>query len=1673
MADKKNDGRTELFKRLTQLFRGGPSIKRKVRAFRTPVASSAAEVFKKSYSQVYSNALNAYGQYDRMSRYADFCFAPDALVYTTRGVYTIKQLADDASFARCNVYAYDLFSKKVVIAEAHSPRVAKDGIEQDIVRVTFDDGGHIDTTPDHQFLLKDGTYKQAIELTAGTSLQPFYNRDIGGDGYRWIYTNDRERSKGGWISEHLMVMEHFLGRQIAKGEVVHHKDFNRKNNMIENLQLMTEDEHKRYHAQLNNRNKFGKQGFKGIRKKPFNPTSRTDITFERILKVAIENDFSKLKTRQTLKADNNVVNRRLREHGFKNWTDFASKKDKINDFISHQAIVSETRSPTIEEILAVASSCKTLYDVCAALQCTTGAVSRRLMSNGYGTWTNLKQTLTGNVYSQHKRGPKPDSSLTYQMVCDAYEKGMSYQELAQKLNVSHGKVRTRIQNEGYKSYSEWTNVFQNHKVVSVERLTQKSVVYNITVEGFHNLAMGSLNPSSSSDVREYSMVFVKQSEAEYTPEIASALDVYSEEASAADDQNNVLHVYSNNPKIQSILNELYHDVLNVEFNITPWTRNLVKFGDLFLFIDVHPEQGVLNVMSMPVNEVEREEGWDPNDPFAVRFRWTTQGNKILESWQVAHFRLMGNDAFLPYGSSVLESARRIWRQLILIEDAMLVYRVVRSPERRVFYIDVGTVAAEDIPNYMEAAQTKLKRSPVIDKSSGRVDLRYNPLCHFPNDFIYLCDGTRKQIIDVVENWNEFDGASVWSLDKDCNVVPTKLIWAGKTMDDATFIEVELDDGQVIKTTPEHRWLLRDGTEIQAKDLSPGASLMPFYQRKAESLTRRFSPKVESNYYIDVYHPGNDSWKSGHQITACSVFGKHEWPYIVHHKNHVKHDNRPENLEWLTQTEHAKVHRDIIIAYNQSPEGRKKSSETFKTTWQKDGYRNIIKGLWTIEDIRKKRVDALTFKIDSNFIHHTLRALDALGTTAREYEIRQWLNDDLTFNAYLRDLNPSFKNGFTETVSKAGFLKFLRANNIKNVRAAKDLYVSIKAPWDAIISFCEEMHPETLNAISRFFGISKYDLNRLIEQHGLTNDGFKKKYIPETLTSLKNINCAGCGIIFSVSRISSQRYHDRDCYFNHMGRRSLNVASLGKNHSVVSVRVIEHGGPAYGLTVENSTHTLAIGGVKLHNKFGEFDELTTVQPVDIIGTGVFMKNSVDEDYFIPVRGSESGTKIDTLAGGQHVSDIADVEYIQKKLFAALKVPRAYLGYDESLSSKSTLAQEDIRFSRSIARIQRVLVSELQKIGIIHLFAHGFEGDDLADFSIHLSNPSTVAQMQKLELWRMKFEIAGTVPEGLTDRDFIRREIFKLTDEQIDSIKEGRISDRIEDMELEQAEVEGDGGGSGGGGGGAGGLGGLPGGGGGEPAFDSGGADEEPEGGSSEISSGTGGGDESGGEEDLFAGDVPDGQQLLTSADDDEDDAVGIESDAGDDDVSTHVEPRGPSLARALNDIGKASASRSGRKGPVGTTPLSKALYDRGRRRHHGASTTHIPDFRSSLVSPLVSGDDSPIDTRFFNANPFKMGENRSLGDIIEPVAQREKQRLSADVRSMIEMFRRSKQYQRSIHKNVMSQQTVMTEGEIDLMIEDDGILDITPPNDELIESLLVDEGISDEPKSDVILEGDEE
>jgi hypothetical protein len=231
---------------------------------------------------------------------------------------------------------------------------------------------------------------------------------------------------------------------------------------------------------------------------------------------------------------------------------------------------------------------------------------------------------------------------------------------------------------------------------------------------------------------------------EYTPEIASALDIYADEMTTSSDLQPLLTIKCPNEEIKAVLSELYHTVLNIDFNLFGWSRTMCKYGDFFLYLDIDERLGVQSVVGLPTHEIERLEGEDKSNPKYVQFQWNS-GGLTFENWQIAHFRILGNDKYAPYGTSVLEPARRIFRQLILLEDAMMSYRIVRAPERRVFYIDVGNVAPNDVEQYMQKVMTQMKRNQVVDSNTGRVDLRYNPMSTEEDYFIPVRGGVSSRI----------------------------------------------------------------------------------------------------------------------------------------------------------------------------------------------------------------------------------------------------------------------------------------------------------------------------------------------------------------------------------------------------------------------------------------------------------------------------------------------------------------------------------------------------------------------------------------------------------------------------------------------------------------------------------------------------------------------------------------------------------------------------------------------------------------------------------------------------------------------------------------------------------------------------------------------------------------
>lgn len=939
-------------------------------------------------------------------------------------------------------------------------------------------------------------------------------------------------------------------------------------------------------------------------------------------------------------------------------------------------------------------------------------------------------------------------------------------------------------------------------------------------------------------------------EMEYTPEIASALDIYADEAWAQDEKGRALHIYSENEKIKEILEDLFYNTLNVEFMGRSWVRNLVKYGDFFLYNDVSPEYGVLNAFPIPVNEIEREENYDREDPMAVRYRWVTMGNRTLENWEVTHFRLLGNDTFLPYGSSVIEPARRIWRQLILIEDAMLVYRVVRAPERRVFYIDVANVPPENVPMYIEEQRKRLRTSSVIDNTSGRVDLRYNPLsidedyfipvrgsdtgtkidtlaggqnaaavedvayiqkklfaalkvpraylnydeglsCVVPETKVDLLDGRTLTLEEIKTELDAQKSVWVYSVDKDTQEMrPGRVIWCGPTRKNADLVRVTLDNGESFTTTPDHKWMLRDGSWCEASQLSPGSSLMPVHKRK-KSMNG-------GGDYEQVFDPATGKWMWTHKmVSSRTAIEKHvsfdrETKTVVHHKDVDRFNNNPENLMLMGFEAHRKHHVDLLS------ETRKKAS--------------------------------------------------ALG------------------------LYSGMNNG-----------------------KAKSCREAVQHLWSmqSLITWCQENRPTSLHEVVKGYGLPFVQLRRLLAENAFTFETFATNYV-----------------------VGGYKLDRKGNKGTHTHKKHIRVKGVGPGGrgAKFEVRACSQCGSQFDCTVK-SARTFC--DRTCSNDWHRGKEKNAVAPRNVVRPGMVNHKVVSVVYLDEKRDTWCMEVAET-----HTFGLSNGTIIS--------------------NSKASLSQEDIRFSRTISVIQRTIVAELNKLAIIHLYANGFDADDLQNFTLRLSNPSTVAQQQKLELWRAKFEIGSAMPETMGSAKFVQREIWGLTNDEIEEMQDERLEERKFNDMLEMAlDTGGD----------------APAGG------------DDLFGGDAESDSGAARGDELPPEEN--AGEAAPEEEdpsieLLTAADDKDDN----------EDFALKVNPSG----------------KKGEEAPVKPSSyIDRTLYNRSRRRTHGASKTFMPDLNKMTGNDNRAMKD-PADMSWLKSvvsNPFG-----------ESTKKQSAKQLSSDVVSML-------------------------------------------------------------------------
>jgi hypothetical protein len=256
--------------------------------------------------------------------------------------------------------------------------------------------------------------------------------------------------------------------------------------------------------------------------------------------------------------------------------------------------------------------------------------------------------------------------------------------------------------------------------------------------------------------------------------VASALDIIADECTLKNEHGEMLHVRSSDENIQKILYNLFYDVLNIEFNLWSWARNMCKYGDFYLKLEIAEKFGVYNVIPFSAYSIIREEGTNPKNPTYVRFKYdptsvsgittpqtqyalgTSTSDIYFENYEMAHFRLISDVNYLPYGRSYLEPGRKIFKQMILMEDAMLIHRIVRAPEKRIFYMNVGAIPPNEVEAFMQKTVQKLKKVPFVDPTTGQYNLKYNMMNMMEDFYIPVRGNDQSTRIDTAKGL-EYNG----------------------------------------------------------------------------------------------------------------------------------------------------------------------------------------------------------------------------------------------------------------------------------------------------------------------------------------------------------------------------------------------------------------------------------------------------------------------------------------------------------------------------------------------------------------------------------------------------------------------------------------------------------------------------------------------------------------------------------------------------------------------------------------------------------------------------------------------------------------------------------------------------------------------------------------------------
>jgi hypothetical protein len=846
------------------------------------------------------------------------------------------------------------------------------------------------------------------------------------------------------------------------------------------------------------------------------------------------------------------------------------------------------------------------------------------------------------------------------------------------------------------------------------------------------------------------------------PILGAALDLLAEEATTTkSDTGQILNVYCSSDKVKKELERFFYKVMDANTNLFYWCRNMCQYGDNFIYLELSKENGIVDFRQLASQFVERNEKYDTKQRFRAFFKYkdpNSGGEEEYMDYQVAHFRLLGTGDRLPYGCSVYEKVRRTYKQLFMMEDAMMVYRITRAAERRIYKVPVGNVPPEDVPQILEAFANNVKKKKLVDPKTGDINFKYNiasmdedifiadrgntsgqfvdtlpGACLSLDTKIKLLDGRSLELNNIIEEHN--NGNELWTYSINPNtgeIVPGKITWAGITRKNTDVIKLTLDNGQSLIVTPDHKIPTRLNGVKEAKDIILGESLWSFNTKH-----NKFSDG-RSDYEMYFDHNKN-KWIYTHRMVANffkNISEHNEFLFdsnytdskkqTIHHKDFNSKNNNPNNLVFMNNEDHRFYHAKMISdfskmgveawldKFNNDLEFREKLLENLKNerinyyknrdeNQIKEHNQNISKGIKNYF----KNIDDETKSKKADISRNNLKKVK------EENKVHNRIKNDLIFKKNLYDKvskTAKIRKNTKEYKEKASI-------NGKKIWENKNEMLKKVFTKEQKITFTDELiniFVKTLKESNNRFDITINKLNK--------NENFIKIFSE----SNKEIRSSIFSPVFKKQHIRK--------IANLLGLKNnkelLNYVDL-YNHTVINIEY---------LSEKIDTGTITVDGKEIYHNYHNF----------ALDCGIFVNNS-------------------------NLEAISDINYLRDNLFTGLGIHKTLLGFssDQASGDGKNLSMLDIRFARKVNRIQQALLGELNKIAIIHLGLLGGDYESyIDDFKLSLNNPSTASDLLQLEIWKSKLEVyqASTTPNQNTgikpmSEMMAKKRFFHMSEEDI--------------------------------------------------------------------------------------------------------------------------------------------------------------------------------------------------------------------------------------------------------------------------------------------------------------------